>query len=296
MKTIHSQIAHRLFAMLLAAIAQPQLVVAQDFERPIDAGDLRLRGRIVIGRREFDHWASGRVPGIDEVRDRYESALKSRVDRTVRLYGLSEAQTKKLQLAGRGDIKRLLDRVEETRKKARTPARDADEFQAVVPDDRPLHLMPSAELFGEGSLFAKTLKTTVTKEQFSRYEKVALEVSLRHHRATLQWVLGTWDQTLALNSEQHRRLEALLIRETRPPKRFGEEDYFGVLFQISRLPEATLKPLFSEDQWAKLCVQLLEAKRKEPALKKDGYVPDNDVAAAPEQPDDTSGTHKNEQG
>ena len=292
MKTNHCQIARRLFAMLVAAISLPQLVVAQDFEQPVDAGDLRLRGRIVIGRREFDHWASGGVPGINEVRDRYESALKSRVDRTVRLYGLSEAQKKKLQLAGRGDIKRLLDRVEDTRKKARMPARDADEFQAVVPDDRPLHLMPIGELFGEGSLFAKTLKTTVTKEQSSRYEMAALT----RHRTTLQWVLGTWDQTLALNSEQHRRLESLLIRETRPPKRFGEEDYFGVLFQISRLPETTLKPLFSEDQWAKLCVQLLEAKRKEPALKKDGYVPDNDVAAAPEQPDDTTGTHKNEQG
>jgi hypothetical protein len=291
MNSVHFQIARRLLATLVAAIVLPQLVVAQDFERPIDAQDLRLRGQIVIGR-EFDQRVSGRVPGINEVRDRYESALKSRIDRTVRLYGLSEAQKKKLQLAGRGDIKRLLDRVEDTRKKARMPARDADEFQAVVPDHRPLHLMPIGELFGEGSLFAKTLKTTLTREQSSRYEKAALT----RHRKTLQWVLGTWDQTLALNSEQHRRLEALLIRETRPPKRFGEEDYFGVLFQISRLPEATLKPLFREDQWAKLCVQLVEAKRKEPALKKDGYVPDNDVAAAPEQTDDTSGTHKNEQG
>jgi hypothetical protein len=291
MNSIHFQIARRLLATLVAAIVLPQLVVAQDFERPIDARDLRLRGQIVIGR-EFDQRVSGRVPGINEVRDRYESALKSRIDRTVRLYGLSEAQKKKLQLAGRGDIKRLLDRVEDTRKKARMSARDADEFQAVVPDNRPLHLMPIGELFGEGSLFAKTLKTTVTKEQSSRYEMAALT----RHRTTLQWVLGTWDQTLALNSEQHRRIEALLIRETRPPKRFGEEDYFGVLFQISRLPEATLKPLFREDQWAELSVQLAEAKRKGPTLKKDGYVPDNDVAAAPEQTDDTSGTHKNEQG
>ena len=295
MKTNHCQIARRLFATLVAAIVLPQLVVAQDFERPIDARDLRLRGQIVIGR-EFDQRVSGRVPGINEVRDRYESALKSRVDRTVRLYGLTDAQKKKLQLAGRGDIKRLLDRAQDARKKSRMLERDEDEFQAVVPDDRPLHLTPRAELFGAGSLFAKTLKTTVTKEQSSRYEKAALEVSLRHHRTTLQWVLGTWDQTLALNPEQHRRLEALLIRETRPPKRFGEEDYLGVLFQISRLPETTLKPLFSEDQWAKLCVQLLEAKRKEPWLKRDGYVPENDVVAAPEPTDDNRTMRKNEQG
>ena len=69
-----------------------------------------------------------------------------------------------------------------------------------------------------------------------------------------------------------------------------------MLFQISRLPEARLKPLFSNDQWAKLGVQIAEAKRREPILKKDGYVPDNDVAAAPAQTNHTSATRENEQG
>jgi hypothetical protein len=270
-----------LFAMLVAAIASLPVVVAQDLERPIDARDVRLKGQIVIRRRGFDLWASGRVVGNDEIRDRYESALKSRVDSTVRLYGLSPEQKKKLEVAGRGDIKRMFDRAIEVGKRTALHAGAENGFPANEEDDPPHQLSTRGELFGEGSLFAKILKKTVTKEQSARFEKGAREAALHHHRATLQWVLGTWDQMLGLNSEQHRRLEALLIQETRPPRRFGEEDYFGVLFQISRLPGATLKPLFTETQWATLSVQLAEAKRREPMLKKDGYVPENDVAAAP---------------
>ena len=297
MNTYHFQNARRLFATLVATIAMGPLVVAQDIERrPKEAPNVQLRGVIMIGREGFDVRASGRVIGNEEVRERYESALKSRVESTSRLYGLSEEQIKKLQLAGRGDIKRLFDRALEVRQQRLIPVGDENEFLMVVPDEPPHHRAASGTLFGEGSLFAKVLKRTVTKEQSARYEKVSREASIRHHRTNLQWVLGTWDQMLGLTSEQHRRLELLFLRETRPPRRFGEEDYSGVLLQISRLPEVGLRPIFSNDQWAKLSVQLAEAKRRGPMLKKDGYVPDNDVVSAPEQSNDTGATRKKEQG
>jgi hypothetical protein len=296
MNTGYFQLARRVLAITVALIVIAQLLAAQDIERPTEAPNVPPRGPIMIGRQGFDLQASGRLVGDDELRERYETALKSRLENTVRLYGLSNEQKKKLLLAGRGDIKRLLDRAFEERNRGPLPWGAENEFAANAQDDPPPRFASSGALFGEGSLFAKTLKTTVTMEQSVRYEKTRREASLRQHRATLQWVLGTWDQMLALNSEQHRRLEALLIRETRPPRRFGEEDYFGVLVQISRLPEATFKPIFSNDQWAKLSVQLAEAKRREPILKKAGYVPENDVAAVPAQTNDTSATRKNEQG
>ena len=43
---------------------------------------------------------------------------------------------------------------------------------------------------------------------------------------------------------------ALLLRETRPPRRFGNApDVALVLFQASRLPEAKLRPIFDYAQW-----------------------------------------------
>lgn len=115
MNTFQFQVARRLFAVFAAAMAMGQLVVAQDMERLIEAPDPRL---ILIGRPGFLLSTSGSASGIDEIRERYESALKSRVERTGRLYGLSEDQKKKLQLAGRGEIKRLIDRTLECEENA----------------------------------------------------------------------------------------------------------------------------------------------------------------------------------
>ena len=165
MNTVPIQIARRLFAIMVAVIVIARLAVAQDIERPFEAPDVQLRGPIMIGRQGFDLRASGRVVGNEEVRERYETALKSRIESTVRLYGLSEKQKKKLQLAGRGDIKRLFDRTLEARKKRPLPGGVDDKFPPNVQVDRPHRLTSSGELFGEGSLFAKVLKTTVTKEQ-----------------------------------------------------------------------------------------------------------------------------------
>jgi hypothetical protein len=98
-------------------------------------------------------------------------------------------------------------------------------------------------------------------------------------------VLATWDEMLGLSPHQRERLQGLLNQSTRPPRRFGAEDYFGVLWQVSQLPEPVLKPIFREDQWAKLTPQLAEARRREPMLKREGYVPDRDVVVGPSPAD-----------
>ncbi len=135
--------------------------------------------------------------------------------------------------------------------------------------------------FRRGSIFAKAIASTLTAEQFALYEKIESELVLNRHRSTIVWVLGTWDETLKLSAEQHRRLQALFEEETRPPQTFGTHDYFGLLLQLSRLPEKRLKPFFSLEQWKSLQVQLAEATRLEVELKNDGYVPDDDVARVP---------------
>ena len=103
----------------------------------------------------------------------------------------------------------------------------------------------------------------------------------QHHQAALKWVLATWDQTLGLSELQHRRLERLLAQETRPPKRFGEEDYFGMLLQLSRLPEGKFKRDLEGGAMGEVTPQLAEARRREPMLERDGYVPENKVVRAP---------------
>jgi hypothetical protein len=215
-------------------------------------------------------------------RGQFESKLKSRVERLANRYALSEAQQKKLLLAGRGDIKRFFDAIDQVRSRVQRNGAEAHaDLIAAMNELESLTERVQRDPFARGSFFAKTIASTLSGQQLAQYEKTERELVLNRHRSTIRWVLGTWDETLKLTAEQHRRLEALCEQQTRPPQRFGGDDYFGLLLQLSRLPEERLKPLFSDGQWKTVQVQIAVAKGQETQLKNDGYVPDDDVAGAP---------------
>jgi hypothetical protein len=134
------------------------------------------------------------------------------------------------------------------------------------------------ELFGQNSLFAKILTRTLTAEQIARYETTMQKERVARHRATIKWVVGSMDNTLELSPAQHRQLEELLVEETQPPVRFGEYDYYGVVFQMSLLPEKKLRRILEDRQWVKLTRQFAEASRLGPTLKEGGFLPGGGVA------------------
>ena len=236
----------------------------------------------IVGREEdFDRWVFSLVGGTDAARLRLETILAARVEKIARQCALTEVQKKKLLLAGRGDIKRLFDRVDEMRANLKGDADDQKKLTEFLAEMRLLRIDASGDIFGEGSIFAKALKTTLTVVQTAQYEKVTRDRALARHRATIRWVVATLDTVLELNAAQHGQLEALLVEQTRPPRYFGEFDYYGVLFQASRLPETRLKSILSDRQWAKLSMHIAESKRLLPTLKAHGFIPDDDVAAAP---------------
>ena len=76
-----------------------------------------------------------------------------------RTCGLTPVQKKKLMLAGRGDIKRFFDHVEEIRKKFEKTRNDQNQFGndlAGHPD--PPSPTFQAGVFGDESIFAKSVK------------------------------------------------------------------------------------------------------------------------------------------
>jgi len=262
---------HRLFGRLLVAIA---LAVAATGAR---AGAQRVKGDIAA--ELFSQWVFG-SERAERFRRRSEFSLTARVSDVDRICPLTAVQKKKLLLAGGRDIKRFFDRVEETRKKLDRESIVRVELQTILqefprwsPNSRP-------DLFGEKSLFSKALKNTLTAEQLARFQKVTRDQVVARHRTTIAWVVGIMDTDLRLSKEQHRQLEELLVKETRPPRRFGEYDYYGVMFQVSRLPEASLRPILDDHQWDKLSRQVAEAVRLERMLKDEGFVPDDQVAEA----------------
>jgi hypothetical protein len=212
----------------------------------------------------------------EQVRLRLESRLQSRIDQLHRVCNLSKEQKNKLSVAGRGDIRRLFAQIDEVKTKLATGGEIKHRFFERVAENR--DVLTDKDCFGEGSLYSKVLKSTLTPHQVAVREKTEREASISQHRATIRWALGNMELWLQLSPEQHNQLESLLSAKTRAPRKFGSYDYYGLLFQASKLPEKEFKSIFNDDQWQKIERQVAEARRLEQTLRTGGFLPEDDVA------------------
>jgi hypothetical protein len=252
---------------LLARSQDPVLLEEIDEALPL--------ARMVLDQDRFDLRILGPDGDVDAARKRVETILRGRVESLAYSYRLTETQKKKLLVAGQGDIKRFFDSVQEARAKLPLLSSDQDRLPEMLSEIRRLARSYRSDLFSSGSIFAKTLSKTLNEEQSTRFR----ERKRQQFRATLAWVAGTLEQTMKLTSDQRRRLEKLLIEETRPPEAFGSHDYYGLIFQAARIPEAKLKPIFDDDQWQALTRQFREVRGMEKTLRDGGYLPMDEAAA-----------------
>jgi hypothetical protein len=128
----------------------------------------------------FEPGAAGRIAFFRDrsalvAEDRLARLLDRRTDVVDRICRLSSAQREKLRLAGRGDIKRILDRAAAISNRLENPGpvRDAEEFEiwvrALFGLSEAVRLDLDGDLFDARSLFAKALKRTLTPEQSAAY-------------------------------------------------------------------------------------------------------------------------------
>ena len=126
----------------------------------------------VMSDDQFDQWVFGAPRNSRAGRNKLDSLLTLEVDEVARTCGLSEAQKKKLVLAGRGDIKRFFDKVEEKRKKFDKVKTDQNKIGEIYQELIPLQVTLNSGLFNEDSFYAKTLKKVLSQEEEARYQKV----------------------------------------------------------------------------------------------------------------------------
>jgi hypothetical protein len=113
---------------------------------------------LMLGRVNFDRWLFD-DGGDEAVRQRHlDDLLRANVEALAGKYKLSEPQRAKLRLAGRGDIKRFFDNVEERRRDFETDRRDLQAGVAALHRLAPLSQLYRDGPFGDSSLFAKTLR------------------------------------------------------------------------------------------------------------------------------------------
>lgn len=245
--------------LVLAPIATGQ--EPDDPDEPMPAGGLPA---IDVPEFDIDQWIFG-GQGADAIRKRFEAALEQDIKRFDGRYGLTPAQKKKLELAGRLDIKRYFDRVEDAKAEYRRVKGDWNKMGNRIFELQRVQNQIFTELFGDDSMLAKTLRKNLSSEQVVRYEKGV-------YRKRVEWMAGLLHSRLLLSAEQRRGLVDLVVEETPPLKRYGNFDYDAIMFQMSRLPRERLRTVLDESQCRELNLRFDQARRMHSILVSEGYL------------------------
>jgi hypothetical protein len=268
--------------ILLTAMSSAHLDVgrpaaAQEADEPEGAAAAPPR-RFRISDRSLDQWLFGAGNDAASARQLGEARLRSRIGYIDQICGLGAHQRKKLEVAGRGDIKRFFDRVDEIREELRLAERDVDRIRWLMSDAQAHCSRFRDRPFDEETLFGKTLRTILDAEQTARYRRSWSEGRLKAHESGIVWVVGLVKRRLGLSDPQSLRLRLVLLEETRPPPNSGPWSYYGIMYQASRIPEGKLRPIVEESKWQLLQKECEEARSREASLRESGYLPDEPPA------------------
>src|SRR4051794_31427893 len=153
----------------------------------------------------FDLKLFGNLGTVASARVRAEALLRLQVDEVDRAARLTDAQRRRLELAGRGDLRRFFDRVEEKRTEYML-LRDQQKLAHFVVELRTLRAEYEAGLFGPGSIFARAVATILGPEQAARREADIVGRGLYRLNARALAVVATLDGMVGLTAEQRTRL------------------------------------------------------------------------------------------
>jgi hypothetical protein len=263
-----------LTAMSSASLDAARPAAAQQADEPEEAAAPPPR-RLQIPDRTFDQWVFGAGGDAASARELGEARLRSRVGYIHQVCGLTAAQRKKLDIAGRGDIKRFFDRVAQLREELRLVDADINRIRQLINEVQAAGQRFRNQPPDEQSLFGKTLRTILDPEQAARCRRSFSEERLRAHQSSIVWVLGIVQRNAGLSRSQSLRLHVVLLEETRPPRASGPWDYFGIMYQAARIPEHKLRPIFQESEWRWLRKEFDEARSREAMLRGAGYLPED---------------------
>ena len=255
-RRLRSRIVVAWFALALQATMG---VAAPDDVEALPAAAV-VQAQFHVDDSNFDQWVFQGVGGAAKARERLTSRLKLQIDEIDRTCDLSAAQKQKLALAGRGDTKRFFDEVEEARRKFDEVKNDQAAFNGIWQEIQPLQQKLQRGLFGPTSLYAKTVRKTLTAEQAAKYNVIVDERRRYRYRVNVEVAVVTLGNSIAFRHEQHEAIVKLLL-DMPPPAEApveaqAQNNYYIMVKQLATVPQDKLRPLLDERQWKLLQRQL----------------------------------------
>ena len=239
-------------AALLVLLYGPNATIAlEDVAEEAVEAEVAVIGQFQINEATIIQNVFGNQSSVESARKKAENILKLHVS-FIELSGtLPEEQRTKLELAGRGDIERFFTEFELMMAKCPTGNLTQEQWNEVWQKIQPFGTRFTAGLHGRGSLFRKTIPSTLSSEQAQKYEQLVKERHRRHYGALVDATLTMIDHQVPLTVEQRNRITDLVMAKTEPPTGYGQSYYqlYVVLERMGHIPEAELKPIFLDNEW-----------------------------------------------
>lgn len=228
-----------------------------------------------VSEQQFDAWVFRQDRTPEAARWRLDSLLELQIDEYDRACKLSTDQKQKMQLAGRGDIKRFFDRYETAKERFRTLGNDQQNVQEILQEANPLSSTLQAGLFGEASLLRRSIPNVLGSEQLAHYQSVVEEQMRARHQATINLVVTSLEQAGKFPKDRREKFIDLMTRETKLRQKPGQYDFYYLLGQLGKLPDNKYKPLLTDAQLEMLDKYQTQFERLEPLLRQAGYFADD---------------------
>lgn len=272
---LRSRMAILVVALITASVFSSRVVAAPDDIEPVEQNV--AQGEFNIDESNFDQWVFQGNGNASAGKERLKARLNLQIAEIDRLCGLTSDQKSKLLLAARGDSKKFFDQVEEVRKKFLAVKNDQHAFNNIWQDIQPLQRQISIGLYGETSLFYKSLQRTLSPEQVRRYRDVQDERRKYRYRASIEVVLTNLENSVPLKHSQHEALVKLILEETPTPIAFGQYDQYLILHHLAKLGEAKVRPLMDDRQWKQMSASFDQARGMEQFLVQQGLLPKEEL-------------------
>lgn len=265
-----------LAGMTCSGLLGGRLVWGQDdwdaVKEPANPRAAMERGARQFHLPDFEQWVfGGKNPA--QVEQMLMSRLTVLLNSVERACELSEAQRKKLELAARGDVRKVFRQVDQVREKFGEVGNDQQKLQEIMQEIQPIQTKINSSFFDDNSLLHKVLKGTLDQEQSRKYEQEELKRRKFQYEAKIELTLAMLESGVPLREQQRQRFVKLLLDETEPPRKFGQQAYYAVLYLASTLEEEKLKPIFDDAQWRAVKQLFSQGKAMKAHLKSNGFIP-----------------------
>jgi hypothetical protein len=231
-----------------------------------------LRGNRVLVENGVRRVVAESLSATEMARKRMESAIDSEMQWIEGRCQLTDAQKKKLRLAGRGDIESFFSRAAELRAKVVGRSFDQQEYSEFSMQMSLLRMASQNGLLNDSSLFRKTLRRTLDEQQRADYQQLLRQRQLE----AAETGLTVWDRVnnnnaralgVKLSPETRRKMCELIVAEGRLPESATPYMNYIVLLEADRIADQ-VRPLMDDEQWEAFQKLVAQAKRVEPSIRR----------------------------